>query len=557
MSLTVPSISERRDPEIGDRIHKYFGGTAATDHWAAVLLFCFSLAYLCIFIRHCSFEPDEGIVLQGAERILRGEVPYRDFFTFYTPGSFYLVEFVFKIFGDSMAAARFSIAIAGAGCTVLTFLLARRVCALPAAIFAAFLATVAGCAYRFLVLHNGYSTLTCCICIYSAVRFYENRRNGWALAVGLFSALAFLIEQSKGAGLILGLVIALLTIRYVKGVRLFSRRNAAFLSTGFALPFLATFAYFAIQKSFSLMVQSWTWPLWHYTNSNRVPYGWQNWSEDSVNAIFYTGPWWIRAVKVLAVSPGLVVPALPLIATATLAYWIIRIRAGRSTSQHDGYYVIVCSSSLGLLLSIAATRADVIHFMYLTPIWYVVLAWILDAPTKSRVWMALRPYFATYVAVAFSLLGMALLLNATGAGLTMETRRGKIRVAQRDPVLEYLLAKTSPGQNLLVYPYLPLYNYLNATRSPSRYDFFQPGLNTPQQGQEILDSLERDLSGAVLFEPGFPSKIANSWPGTPMAVIANDRIGDRIARRSRVCSILTSADKLNFEYMVSKDQPCP
>src|ERR1700751_4476719 len=68
----------------------------------AVLLFLFSLAYLCIFRRHTSLEPDEGIVVQGAERILGGEVPYRDFFTFYTPGSFYFVALLFKLFGDSL-----------------------------------------------------------------------------------------------------------------------------------------------------------------------------------------------------------------------------------------------------------------------------------------------------------------------------------------------------------------------------------------------------------------------------------------------------------------------
>src|SRR6185312_9484979 len=64
------------------------------------LIFGVSLLYLCLFRHYSAVDPDEGIVLQGAERILRGEVPYRDFFSFYTPGSFYLVAGLFKIFGD-------------------------------------------------------------------------------------------------------------------------------------------------------------------------------------------------------------------------------------------------------------------------------------------------------------------------------------------------------------------------------------------------------------------------------------------------------------------------
>src|SRR5450755_3529425 len=37
-----------------------------------------------------TFNANEGITLAAAERILHGQVPYRDFFTFVTPGSPYL-----------------------------------------------------------------------------------------------------------------------------------------------------------------------------------------------------------------------------------------------------------------------------------------------------------------------------------------------------------------------------------------------------------------------------------------------------------------------------------
>src|ERR1700741_5207936 len=70
------------------------------------LVFLISLVYLCAFLRYSSLEPDEGILLQGGQRILDGQVPYRDFFSFYTPGAFYLIAALFKVFGDSFVAAR-------------------------------------------------------------------------------------------------------------------------------------------------------------------------------------------------------------------------------------------------------------------------------------------------------------------------------------------------------------------------------------------------------------------------------------------------------------------
>ena len=49
---------------------------------------------------------DEGIYLEGARRILAGQIPYRDFFVLTGPGTFWNVAASFKIFGISLASAR-------------------------------------------------------------------------------------------------------------------------------------------------------------------------------------------------------------------------------------------------------------------------------------------------------------------------------------------------------------------------------------------------------------------------------------------------------------------
>src|ERR1044071_3009268 len=114
------------EPKAPARLQLMSRGTLDSAVASGIFLVC--LAYLCLFLRYTTLEPDEGIVLQGAERILRGEIPYRDFFSFYTPGSFYLISIVFRLFGDSFVIARFSLAVAGAICSVIAYLLARRVC---------------------------------------------------------------------------------------------------------------------------------------------------------------------------------------------------------------------------------------------------------------------------------------------------------------------------------------------------------------------------------------------------------------------------------------------
>lgn len=520
-----------------------------------VVIFVVSTLYLLAFRHYSSLEPDEGIVLQGAERILRGQIPYRDFFSFYTPGSYYFIALCFRIFGDSFVLARTTLAVAGAVCSVITYLLARRACSIGMALFAAALATVAGTAYRFLVLHNWYSTLLCCLTVYATVKAIETHKNAWAFGAGSFASLTFLFEQSKGAGLWLGLVVGI-TILGLRRTARFRKFEIIACAAGLLWPFLLTLTYFYLHHSLAMMLADWFWPLRHYTQANRVPYGYQNWSDHSRDVIFHVGPIWTRAVKVLAISPGFVVPVLPLIAAGLLVYWSF-VGCRRQTAETYSRYVLISAASTGLLVSVIVVRADIIHFMYLTPLWYVLLAWIFGSrELSSRALVMMRPYLTMFVAVAFGLMAMAVLLTALGARFRTETRRGLITTGTPDTVLEFMQTHTQPGDTILVYPYLPLYYYLMATDSPSRYDYLQPGMNDPQQFQETIRSLGSEHINAVLVEPWFAEKIVTSWPGTPLEAVARDPVAVYIARNYRVCHILSSASRWRFEYLLRRDVGC-
>lgn len=528
----------------------------AEQMWAS-LIFIISLLYLFLFRHYSVMDLDEGIVLQGAERILHGQVPYRDFFMFYTPGSVYLVALLFKVFGDSLNVARTAVAIAGAGCTVITYLLSRRVCSRNIALVAAGLSITNSVAYRFLVLHNWFATFFACLTLYAVVRLWESEKPMWALATGSLAALTTLIEQSKGAGLCLGLAIGYLILRIFFRKDFLRRSHITLLGVGFLLPWFLTFLYFGWKHSIGSMLQNWLWPLHHYAQSNRVFYGYQNWPEDARDKIFYTGAIWVRIVKYVAMSPGFIVPCLPLAAVAWLAYETLRAGNMRSSSSRSDYYILVSAASSGLLLSVLMVRADITHFMYLAPIWYVVLAWILGSRgLRSPVLHKMRPFLIVYVCIAFGLMSFALVLGVNGARNHIQTQRGIVVTSQKDTVIDYVQAHVASGDNLLVYPYLPLYNYLTETLSPAPLDFFQAGMNTPQQAQEIINSLKSHEARAVLFEPGFAAKVASTWPNTPLTAIVADPVADFIVRNYRTCAALTTPSDSRFQFMVRKDESC-
>lgn len=62
---------------------------------------------LCLVAAPPTINPyDEGLVAYGAQRVLAGEVPYRDFWTMYGPGAFYAGAGLYRLFGADLLAIR-------------------------------------------------------------------------------------------------------------------------------------------------------------------------------------------------------------------------------------------------------------------------------------------------------------------------------------------------------------------------------------------------------------------------------------------------------------------
>ena len=83
------------------------------DWWiglATVLVI--STIYLWVFIDRGWIPHDEGTLAQGAERVLAGEIPHRDFIELYTGGLTYVNALALKVFGIHLLAIRYALFIA-------------------------------------------------------------------------------------------------------------------------------------------------------------------------------------------------------------------------------------------------------------------------------------------------------------------------------------------------------------------------------------------------------------------------------------------------------------
>jgi 4-amino-4-deoxy-L-arabinose transferase-like glycosyltransferase len=534
---------------------------SARDWGVASLLFVFSVLFLLPFLNFTILFPDEGITLQGAQRILDGQVLYRDFFAFYTPGAYYWTALRFKLLGSSFFAGRVVLLVYGGLISAALYMLARRVCSRWMAALTAYLFLVIGLPYRFLVLHNWDSTVLAVLALYAAVRWIESSRHAWAFTTGTMVALTCLFEQSKGAGLVVGLGVGFLLIaRFGGRSNLCRRPSLTVLLAGLAWPAVLTFVYFATQHGLYQMVGDWLWPLKHYSLANRLPYGYILISFEGSVTLYRSGSLLWTLFYMFLTSPFFIIPFLPFLALALLVLAVYRMRREVPPSALNSYYVLVCACGIGLVLGTLATgRPEADHMIYVAPPLILMLGAVLGGPIlRSRLLREVQPLLLVFLMVSFTAFGMVFLLSGPlSAKQSLETRRGRIKLPCCDAVIPYLQRHVRAGEEIFVYPYQPLYYFLTATSGSTRFDYLQLGLHSEDQVEEMLTQLVAHSPRMVVWAPSFNTQIITGvWPSTPQQVLSRDVIRDFILARYRPCTTLTS-DKVPYVLLVRKDLACP
>jgi len=174
----------------------------------ATVIFVASIAYYCAFLGFGWFPEDEGVLYYQYLRVYNGQLPYRDFFTGYSPLIYYVQAAVFALFGLSINATRVFMAVVNGTTAVGLYLVARRVARpslawIPAALFVVM--HPADAAVN--VFHNSpypswHAVTFAVLGAWALLRALEaatpGRRSWWLVAAGWLGALSFLSKQNAG-----------------------------------------------------------------------------------------------------------------------------------------------------------------------------------------------------------------------------------------------------------------------------------------------------------------------------------------------------------------------
>ena len=143
---------------------------------------------------------DEGYFLYLASRVAAGELPYRDFDTYYTPAVFYLYAATFELFGVSVEPIRLLLAATRVAWFVLLYRLTRRVAPWPFAGLPFLVVAAVDAVPIAPEPHPAwFAMLATLVALDAIVRHHYKPRVRWVVAAGLAAGVAFAFKQNVGA----------------------------------------------------------------------------------------------------------------------------------------------------------------------------------------------------------------------------------------------------------------------------------------------------------------------------------------------------------------------
>lgn len=462
---------------------------------------------------------DEGIYLQGGANVLRGAIPYRDFFTLTGPGSFWLVAAIFRVAGITLRSARMLTALDISIMAALTCWLISRFASRATAVGTSvlFLALCLSSPGNVVVNHRWDSSAFALAAVCGGLLALQTGRRPAAFLAGGFAVLAAWITPSAA---LVAVVIAA-RIWFDRRTRPLGPAYAA----GAAASILLPAALLAHQHAFIPMLQSLYWTGAHYSAANRMAYG----AVFGGAAGLFAGVHGSQLpVRILLLAPFLL-PALlpPLVVVA----WLPALRSPRRPEV----YLLLCG---GALVASAYPRWDLLHLLYVSPVPLVLAALWMEG---VRFRLARVAVFCLLLIPAAGLCWRGLM--GDGTGFALATPIGRIHVSKADaPSIQMSLSNIRPGDTLFVFPYEPFFYFLTGGQNPTRYLWLQPGMMSVEDERAALSELTARPPQWILYRDVAAADYLRIWPASDPARLRMTSIEEWIRTNYRPYASAPSPD---------------
>lgn len=498
--------------------------------WRRILIVAFlcGLLFLCGQLKSPANLYDEGLVLVNAERIRGGEVIYRDFWTLYSPGYFYMLAGLFALFEPNILAARLFDTLLRFLLTLGVYALVRpltswRAALIPWALVTFWLGTI-----RFYSYPAFPATGAILLAALAFLRYVRGGQERWLLATGLALGLTALLRLDFGGYAAIGFGVALaahaLRVAYEAGVGRqgwpgYVLRREAILAAGALAVALPVYLALGLAAGFAVLYEDLVhFPATTFRAVRYLPVPPLIPDLGRINGLQWND--WLRLYLPLTTFS---------VGAVAAVRWLFWRPVRRSYRRYQAGVLFLALIGAGLGLAIKATSRY--HELHALPMTFcaVIVATILLYRLPRR-WRQSVPFRVAAGGLAFLLLTgpyfvhfvfLAQMNAASPLGCySTDPKAGCVPLGRDQArVAEYIRAQTRPDEYVFIgnarhdqifVNDLMLY-FLADRRIPTRYAELHPGLATtlPVQQTIAAELAARDVQWVVLAA-GWESREPNA-----------------------------------------------
>ena len=466
----------------------------------ALALFALALVYL----QTGTFLPlniyDEGIIAFGAVRVMDGQVPYRDFWTQYSPGQLYVLAGLFQAFGKTIMVEREMDIVIRAALALMIFVLGARLATTKTAAVLWVLALLWVQYYGFFGYPIFTGLLFSLACIFAFLQGLTNSSWRWMFVAGLLLGVEAVFRHDMAVYTCAAQIIVFVVFAFARMMpsteplaRRFTQAFRTLLPyiVGALVVLVPVLAVFLSRVPAGEMLQQlFIFPLTVFPKVRDLPYPKFDWTTE--NLPFY--------------APFLIYVLV--IGTA-----VLRMRAERNLPDHDSHraWGMLMVALFGLFgFNQARVRSDTIHTVqFFLPALLLLPALVRGISQTTR--------WSTFITRTVGVVLMiACVVNPIDSYVRQRNERATVadtlnntlpvaRGALIDPgqnfAVRFVQDHTKPGDMVYiglsrhdrVFANDAMFYFLMERRSATRYHELHPGLtNTAPVQQEMIDDLERN-----------------------------------------------------------------
>jgi len=486
---------------------------------AALAVFVLAMIYFSSYAEY-GLAYDEGYLLDGVEKLMEGQLIYRDFHHTYAPGRFYLMAGVFKVFGKNLLAERYVFAFLEALKCMLAFLIVREVTGSRLAFVAPLLVMIAPGPW-----HKVFFSSLGFLATYMVLVSYR-RRPAFLLFTGVVIACCAVFRQDVAGFATVGGLAALVIHGLTEGRGVAdSLRRIVYLAAGIAAVAVPFLVYFHLEGALEPMIHKITVDGMRDNLTNRMPYPGLG-ARTPLDSSYLA---YVLPVRLLFYLPF---PAYGL-AAATIIWSALRRRWQPAMTS-----LLVVTAVSVLAFNQSMWRSDLGHLLqsmqYVFLLIPVMLAIAFRRLGKGGWSSALKvllvvlpPAFLVWASIGVvagstdfrvmpvfekeglsvgdvEYLGSAAVRVGNDTRLEIERARVYVRPVEAKfftALGRFLDMNTSPGDYVLAVPQLQMLYFFYDRKNPTRYAHYRRGIEPEDEDRYIADIEAHSTEYILLTEP--------------------------------------------------------